>query len=86
MTTMNLGQTERPGVGQGSWPDDEVAEIWLPLPAWQAAHLLHLATFQRLTLGQLLRGFVSSYLAGRGTGAWGRHPTGWDGDRVTTSN
>ena len=83
---MNLGQTERPDVGHVSWADEEFAEISLLMPAWQASQLLDLANSQRLTVGQLLRGLVRAYLAERGTGAWGRHPTGWNGDRVRTSN
>jgi hypothetical protein len=63
---MNLGQTERPDVGQVSWLDDEVAEISLLMPAWQTAQLLDLANSHRLTVGQLLRGLVRAYLAERG--------------------
>jgi hypothetical protein len=60
---MNQGQPERPEVGQVSWHDGEVAEVSLLLPAWQAALLQSLADSRRVTVGQLLRGLITEYLA-----------------------
>jgi hypothetical protein len=63
---MNHGQTDRSDVSQVTWPDQEVAEISVLMPAWQTAQLLDLATSRRLTLGELLRGVVGTYLEQHG--------------------
>jgi hypothetical protein len=56
--TMKPSYCERPEVGQISWLDEEIAEVSLLLPGWQAAQLAALATRQRLTVGQLLRNLI----------------------------
>ena len=43
--------------------EDEVVEVSLLLPAWQAALLQSLADSRRVTVGQLLRGLITEYLA-----------------------
>jgi hypothetical protein len=63
--TMNPTPTERTDLGQVAWYHDEVAEISLLMPAWQTTQLLDLAVSKRLTVGQLLRGLVHTYLAQR---------------------
>jgi hypothetical protein len=67
-TTMNLDQIDQPDASQMTWPDDQFAEVSLLMPAWQTAHLLDLASSRRLTVGQLLRGLVGTYLAQQSTG------------------
>jgi hypothetical protein len=60
--------SDRPEIGQVSWLDEEIAEISLLMPGWQAAQLVAIATRQRVTVGQLLRDLVKSYLAKRTPG------------------
>ena len=63
---MYFDRSGRPEVGQVGWLDQEVAEISVLMPAWQTAQLLDLATSRRLTLGELLRGVVGTYLEQHG--------------------
>ena len=58
-----MNQRERPEAGQILWTNEEVAELSLLLPGWQAAELATLAGGQGLTLGQLLRRVIEEYLA-----------------------
>jgi len=64
---MSQAYSNRPEVGQVCWPNEEIAEISLLTPGWQAAQLVALATSQRVTVGQLLRGLIHKYLARRAT-------------------
>ena len=64
---MNQGYSDRPEVGQVSWSNEEFAEVSLLLAGWQAAQLATVAAAQRVTVGQLLRGLISKYLAQRAT-------------------
>jgi hypothetical protein len=59
---MNRSKTERAEVGQVTWLDEEIAEISLLLPGWQAAQLVSLATSQRATVGQFLRWLIRKHL------------------------
>lgn len=63
---MNI--SDRAEIGQVSWLDEEIAEVSLLLPGWQAAQLVTIATCQRVTVGQLLRDFIKIYLAKRTPG------------------
>ena len=65
---MYFDRSGRPEVGQVGWLDQEVAEISLLVPGWQAAQLVSLASSQRLTAGQLLRRLIRQYLAHRPAG------------------
>jgi hypothetical protein len=62
---MKPSHSERPEIGQILWLDEEVAEISLLLPGWQAAQLVAFASRQQVTAGQLLRDLVKKYLARR---------------------
>lgn len=53
----------RPEVGQVCWVDEELAELSLLLPAWQAAELERLASTRHLTSGQLLRLLITDFLS-----------------------
>lgn len=59
---MNKSTAQRAEVGQVRWLDEEIAEISLLLPGWQASRLVSLATSQRATVGQLLRGLIRKHL------------------------
>jgi hypothetical protein len=65
---MSFDRSGRPEVGQVGWLDQEVAEISLLVPGWQAARLVSLAGSQRLTAGQLLRRLIRQYLVQRSSG------------------
>ena len=69
---MYFDRSGRPEVGQVGWLDQDVAEISLLVPGWQAAQLVSLANSQRLTVGQLLRRLVRRYLAHRPAGTKSR--------------
>ena len=51
------------------WLDEQMAELSLLLPAWQAAEMERLAHSRGLTVGQLIRLLIREYLADRGR-AW----------------
>jgi hypothetical protein len=65
---MRRSNSDRPEIGQVSWLDEEIAEVSLLMPSWQAALLVAIATRQRVTVGQLLRDLVKIYLAKRTPG------------------
>lgn len=65
---MKQSYSDRPELGQISWLDEEIAEVSLLMPAWQAAQLAAIATRQRVTVGQLLRDLINIYLAKRTRG------------------
>jgi hypothetical protein len=69
---MYFDRSGRPEVGQVGWLDQDVAEISLLVPGWQAAQLVSLANSQRLTVGQLLRRLIRQYLAHRPGGTKSR--------------
>jgi hypothetical protein len=60
---VSRGFSVRPEIGQVSWLETEIAEISLLLRAKEASRLAALATAQRVTVGQLLRGLVREFLA-----------------------
>ena len=60
---MKPSHSERPEIGQILWLNEEMAEISLLLPGWQAAQLVVFASRQQVTAGQLLRDLVKKYLA-----------------------
>ncbi len=64
---MYQGFSDRPEVGQVCWTNEEIAECSLLMPGWQAAQLMAVAAAQRVTVGQLLRGLIHTYLARRAT-------------------
>ena len=60
---MKPSHSERPEIGQILWLNEEMAEISLLLPGWQASQLVAIASRQRMTAGQLLRHLIKIYLA-----------------------
>jgi hypothetical protein len=60
---VNEGFSDRPEIGQVSWPEKEIAEVSLLMCAWEAAQLVTMASVQRVTVGQLLRGLIREFLA-----------------------
>ena len=59
---MNRLERERPEIGKAIWQNEDIAEIPLLMPGWQAQELANLATSKRTTVGQLIRAFVSRCL------------------------
>lgn len=59
---MNQTLSSRPEIGQVSWLDQEIAEISLLIPAWEAAELVTMASFRNVTVGQMLRALIREYL------------------------
>jgi hypothetical protein len=60
---MKPSYSDRPEIGQISWLDEEIAEVFLLLPGWQLSQLVAIASCQRVTAGQLLRHLIEIYLA-----------------------
>jgi hypothetical protein len=65
MITMNQDHAEGPIESWTCWLDDEMAEISLLLPGWQAAEIERRARSCGLTLGQLFRLVIRDYLTDR---------------------
>jgi hypothetical protein len=65
MTTMRRDHAEGPIEPPTCWRDEEMAELSLLLPGWQAAEMERLAHSRGLTLGQLIRLLIRDYLTDR---------------------
>jgi hypothetical protein len=64
---MSRNHAERAIASRTCWLGEEIAELSLLLPGWQAAEMERLAHSQGLTLGQLLRLLIRNYLQDRGS-------------------
>jgi len=67
MSTMIRDHAERPIESRTCWLDEEMAELSLLLPGWQAAQMERLAHSRGLTLGQLIRLLIRDNLTDRAT-------------------
>jgi hypothetical protein len=68
---MKPSNPDRPEIGQVFCQDEEIAELSLLLPGWQASQLVAIASRQRMTAGQLLRHLIKTYLAQESS--WQKH-------------
>ena len=74
---MNRNHGERPIESRACCLDEEMAELSLLLPGWQAAQMENLANSRGLTLGQLIRLLIRDYLTDRaGLGPVSKQPVG----------
>ena len=62
MTTMTRDHAEGPMKSRICWLDEQMAEVSLLLPGWQAVEMERLAHSRGLTLGQLIRLLIREYL------------------------
>jgi hypothetical protein len=67
MGTTNQHRSECPADARVFWFDDEMAELSLLLPGWQATAMERLANTRGLTLGQLTRLLIRDYLTSQAT-------------------
>jgi hypothetical protein len=65
MTTMSRDRADGPMKSRTCWLDEEIIEVSLLLPGWQAAEMEGLAHSRGLTLGQLIRLLIRDYLTDR---------------------
>ena len=59
---MNRLEREGPEIDKLIWQNEDIAEIPLLMPGWQAQELVNLATSKHTAVGQLIRVFVSRCL------------------------
>ena len=65
MTTMTRDHAEGPMKSRICWLDEQMAEVSLLLPGWQAVEMERLAHSRGLTLGQLIRLLIRDCLTDR---------------------